>query len=91
MPTHKDCKNHFFCERQQMAISYHPDSLERNPVLPAYLKKDNKNAEEQYIQHLKQPFYFKNIIEKKALYKEGLLNSKNDQDDKKGEEFQDDG
>jgi hypothetical protein len=54
-----------------MVISYHPDSLERNPLLPAYLKKDNKNAEEQYAQHLKQPFYFKNIIEKKAQTKEG--------------------
>jgi hypothetical protein len=71
MPTHKDCRHHFFCEREQMKISYHPDSLERNPLLPAYMKKDNKNAEEQYEKLLKQPHYLKNIMEKKQLYKEG--------------------
>ena len=53
MPTHKDCRHHFFCEREQMKISYHPDSLERNPLLPAYMRKDNKNAEEQYEKLLK--------------------------------------
>jgi hypothetical protein len=70
-----------------MVLSYHPDSLERNPLLPAYFKKDNKNADEQYQQFLKQPFYFKNIIEKKALYKEGLM--KTDQGGEDG--FVDDG
>jgi hypothetical protein len=72
MPNHKDCKHHFFCGRERMNLSYHPDSLERNPLLPAYLKKDNKNAEEQYEKHLKTNYYFKNITEKKAAYKEGL-------------------
>ena len=54
-----------------MRISYDPDSIERNPIIPAYLKKDNKHAEEQYSNHLKQNFYFKNIMEKKAMLKAG--------------------
>lgn len=80
MPAHKDCKDHYFCDRERMKVSYHQDSLERNPLLPAYLKKDNKNAEDQYEKLLKQPHYLKNIMEKKQQYKEGIL-----------DDFQDDG
>lgn len=62
-----------------MKLSFQVDEL--HPLIPSILKKDNKNAERMYAEHLNKPFYFRNIMEKKQMLAEGKLSPSQFEDD----------
>lgn len=92
----QSCNDHIFCDRENIEATYSPDELNPLPGpqrwniknqgtynASAVIKgtKDISEWNEYYKEYLKKDFYYRNIVEKKKLLKQGVITTNDFQDD----------
>jgi hypothetical protein len=70
------CKDHAFCIRDEPTLIHDPKTIEFNPINPfiKYIPTD-------YDEHLRQQYYYRDIMAKKKALKEGDIGPEDFEDD----------
>jgi len=85
-PCHENCKDHMFCNREEMKLMKAPQELYPTMplefVFPCNNHESIKDAKSfMYDAYLNEPFYYRNIQIKKQKFRDGLLSEKEFSDD----------